>query len=73
MPTVITVGSIAEPRRLAASTPLTMPKISHSTAAPITSDSVTGAACRICGTTFCPTFTYDVRSRVTNSCFIISR
>ena len=42
------------------------------TAAPKTSESVTGAACVICGITFAPRFTYDVRSRVMKSFFIIS-
>ncbi len=42
------------------------------TAAPKTSESVTGAACVTCGMTFAPRFTNDVRSRVMNSFFIIS-
>jgi hypothetical protein len=42
------------------------------TAAPSTSESVTGAASMTCGTTLAPRFTNEVRSRVTNSFFIIS-
>ena len=42
------------------------------TAAPKTSDSVTGAASITCGITFAPRFTNEVRSRVTNSFFIIT-
>ena len=43
------------------------------TAAPSTSESVTGAASSTCGTTFAPRFTNDVRSRVMNSFFIMQR
>ena len=42
------------------------------TAAPKTSESVTGAASTICGITSAPRLTNEVRSRVTNSFFIIS-
>ena len=49
-----------------------MPPATHSTAAPSTSDSVTGAARSTWGTTFWPRLTKEVRSRVTNSRFIIT-
>ena len=42
------------------------------TAAPITSESVTGAAASICGITRLPRLTNEVRSRVMKSFFIIS-
>ena len=49
-----------------------MLKITQITAAPSTSDSVTGAASVTCGITFAPRLTNDVRSREMNSFFIIS-
>ena len=49
-----------------------MLKTTQMTAAPSTSESVTGAACVTCGITFSPRFTYDVRSREMKSFFIIT-
>ena len=51
---------------------MTMLTTTQIRAAPRTSESVTGAASTICGITFAPRFTNEVRSRVTNSFFIIS-
>ena len=60
------------PRKTPASMPIAMLATTQITAAPKTSDSVTGAACVTCGITFAPRLTYDVRSRVMKSFFIIS-
>ena len=65
------MGSAARPCQAAAPTPMAMPTTIQMTAAPITSDSVTGTAWVICGMTFTPRFTKEVRSRCTNRCSII--
>src|SRR4051794_34539910 len=59
-PTIITVVSIAVPLNTPASIPIAIDTITQITAAPNTSDNVTGAACVTCGMTFAPRFTYDV-------------
>ena len=72
-PTTITIVSIGLPRKTPASIPIAdADAITQMTAAPKTSESVTGAACVTCGITFAPRFTYDVRSREMKSFFIIS-
>src|SRR5436853_7090545 len=71
-PMIITVVSIAVPRKTPASIPMAIDAMTQITAAPNTSDKVTGAACVTCGITLAPRFTYDVRSRVMKSFFIIS-
>ena len=63
-------GRRASPRP---TTPTIRPKTTHSTAAPITSDNVTGTVSSTAGTTFQPRLTKEVRSRVMNSFFIITR
>ena len=59
--------SAAGPRRAraarAAATPMTMLMTTHSTAAPSTSESVTGVALAICGSTSTPRLENDCRSR----------
>src|SRR3954447_2522840 len=71
-PMIITVVSIAVPLNTPASRPMTMEAITQITVAPKTSDRVTGAAWVTWGITFAPRFTYEVRSRVMKSFFIIS-
>ena len=60
------------PRYTAAASPIPIANITQMTAAPSTSDSVTGAAATICGITGVPRLTNDVRSRVMKSFFIIN-
>ncbi len=50
---------------------MAIPKNTQMMAAPITRESVTGAASAICGMTFTPRLTNDVRSRLQNSFFIM--
>ena len=71
-PTIITAASTGVPRNTAARRPIPMLKTTQITAAPSTSESVTGAASVTCGITFAPRLTNDVRSRVMKSFFIIS-
>ena len=71
-PTTMIRVSSGVPRKTAAARPMTMLTTTQISAAPSTSESVTGAASTICGITSAPRFTNEVRSRVTNSFFIIS-
>ena len=57
MPRNMMTGSMNFPRLAAAMTPPATPTMSQITAAPKTSESVTGAAARIWGTTLSPMFT----------------
>jgi hypothetical protein len=50
-------GSVAVPRRAAATVPMSTPKTIQSTAAPMTSDRVIGTAWTICGMTRSPRLT----------------
>ena len=50
-----------------------MPKTTHSTAAPITSDKVTGTVSSTAGTTFQPRLTKEVRSPVMKIFFIMMK
>ena len=68
----ISNGSQIEPRRSAAETPIAIDATSQITAAPSTSESVTGVAARISGTTGTPRFVYETRSRSITSRFIRS-
>ncbi len=70
-PMIITAVSIGLPRNTAASRPIAMLNTTQMTAAPNTSERVTGAACVTCGITCSPRFTYDVRSREMKSFFIM--
>ena len=66
----ISIGSKTVPRSTAAATPIRIDITTQITAAPSTSDSVTGVAATISGTTLWPWFVYEVRSRLMNSFFI---
>ena len=57
-------GSTNVPRMTAAASPIAMATTTQMIAAPKTSDSVTGAASAIWGTTLTPRLTNDVRSRL---------
>ena len=70
-PMTIRAVSIHVPLKTPASMPMAIETTTQITAAPKTSDSVTGAACVTCGITFAPRLTYDVRSRLMKSFFII--
>ena len=71
-PRTIRPASTGVPRKTAARRPMPMLNTTQITAAPSTSESVTGAAWVTCGITFAPRLTNDVRSRVMKSFFIIS-
>ena len=71
-PITISVLSARLPRVAAAIKPTPKPPAIHSSAAPPTSDSVTGVAAAICGSTFSPRFTNEVRSPVMKRRFISS-
>ncbi len=64
-------GSSAVPRLAAAIVPIATPTSIQITAAPMTSERVTGAACMIWGMTLSPRLTNEVRSRLMNRCCII--
>ena len=66
-PASIRPRSITVPRKAAASVPAATDITTQITAAPPTSDSVTGAAAATAGTTRSPRLTKLARSRVTNS------
>ena len=70
-----TISSLSSkvPRVAAAARPMSRPKTTQSTAAPITSDSVTGTVSSTAGTTFQPRLTKEVRSRVMKSFFIMTK
>ena len=72
-PSAISSGSQILPRSTAAATPMAMPTTTQRTAAPRTSESVTGVARAICGTTSTPRLENDWRSRETTSASIIFR
>ena len=61
------------PRVAAATMPMIRPKTTQSTAAPITSDRVTGMVSITAGTTFQPRLTKEVRSPVMKIFFIMVR
>ena len=69
-PITMSNGSTNVPRMTAAASPIAMETTTHRIVAPKTSDSVTGAAAAIWGTTFTPRLTNDARSRVMKSFFI---
>ena len=61
------------PRVAAATRPMSIPKITHRIAAPMTSDSVTGTVSRTAGTTFQPRLTNEVKSPVMKIFFIMTK
>jgi hypothetical protein len=67
---IISSGSKMVPRSTAAANPIAIDTTIQITAAPKTSERVTGVALMISGITFAPWFEYDARSRETNSFFI---
>ena len=70
-PSTMSNGSTNVPRMTAAAVPIAMPTTTQMITAPNTSESVTGAASVICGTTFAPRLTNEVRSRLQKSFFIM--
>ena len=72
-PSTISVLSIHEPRVAAATIPMMSEKTTHSTAAPMTSDKVTGTVSMTAGTTSQPRLTKEVRSPVMKIFFIMVR
>ena len=71
-PSAISSLSSQLSRVAAATMPMMIETTTHSTAAPNTSDSVTGMESSTAGTTFQPRLTKEVRSPVTKIFFIIS-
>ena len=72
-PRIISSLSSQLPRVAAATMPISMPKTTHNTAAPMTSDSVTGIVSITAGTTFQPRLTKEVRSPVMKIFFIMTK
>ncbi len=72
-PRIISTRSMRVPRQTPATTPIRIDSVTQTTAAPNTSDSVTGTACRIDGMTRWPRLTKEVRSPVMKRRFINSR
>ena len=70
---IMSNGSTIVPLKTTANRPVRMLRTTQITAAPNTSENVTGVAEVIAGTTFSAWFPYDTRSRETNRRFIISR
>ncbi len=72
-PRIIRSLSTSVPRQTPAMTPIAIDTTTQTTAAPRTSDKVTGTACRIDGMTFWPRLTKEVRSPVMKRRFINRR
>ena len=69
---IMSNGSTNVPLKVTISSPIAIAPITQSTAAPKTSENVTGAAAVIAGTTFSAWLPYETRSREMKSRFIIS-
>ena len=69
---IMSNGSKSVPLKITARRPMAMLKKTHRSAAPSTSENVTGAAFMIAGTTSSAWLPYETRSREMKSRFIIS-